>query len=277
MIVQEWLPLPFDRAPIVVFLAIARKPVGPKILSGLADRSNLGHTIAPMRIPLLAFTGILVASVLVFLDSSATAESPVKWQKIDQQDGIVAYSRDVPGSAILAFRGDGDIAAPIAKVASILIDIERGPEWIDSLIDAHPVRRVSEVEYVEYDHFGTPFPLAHRDFVFAAKLELVPQSKQIVLRFHSVDDPQAPKTGYVRGELIQSSFTLTSLDHGTRTHMMADIQTDPKGWIPAFIVNMVQRSWPVSTLASLRKQARKANVTENARLKQALVDAGYYQ
>jgi hypothetical protein len=245
--------------------------------SGLADCSSLVHTIAPMRTTPLRFAGILIASVLALLDPSASAESPANWQKIDDQDGIVAYSRDVPGSAILAFRGDGDIAAPIAKVASILIDIERGPEWMDSLIDAHPVRRISDIEYVEYDHFGTPFPLAHRDFVFAAKMELLPQSKQIVLRFHSVDDPQAPKTGYVRGELIQSSFMLTSLDHGTRTHMVADIQTDPKGWIPAFIANMVQRSWPVSTIASLRKQAKKANVAENARLKQALIDAGYYQ
>jgi hypothetical protein len=226
-----------------------------------------------LRVQRPAFAFLVGAALVV---GSANADSPSGWQKIDDSDGIIAYKREIPGSPVIAFRGDADIDAPIARVASILVDIDRGTEWMDSLVDAHTVRRISDTEYVEYDHIGTPFPLTDRDFVYDAKLELQPESKKLVLRFHSVEDPKAPKTKYVRAELMQSSFTLTALDHGARTHIVADIHTDPKGSVPKWIVNLFQKSWPHNTIESLRKQAKKANVVDHPQLKKALVDAGYY-
>jgi hypothetical protein len=228
-----------------------------------------------MRTSIRRLLSIDLAAFALALQGSATADDPSVWQRTDESDGITVYRREVPGSPVIAFRGDGDIDAPIARVASILIDIERGPEWMDSLVDAHAVRRVSETEYVEYDHIGTPFVMVDRDLVYTAKLELLPESKQLVLRFHSVDDPLAPKTRYIRAQLMESSFVLTPLDHCARTHIVADIHTDPMGSVAKWIVNWFQKSWPHNTIVSLRRQAQKADIVDNARLKQALVDAGY--
>ncbi|HYP89564.1 MAG TPA: hypothetical protein VEQ59_15455, partial [Polyangiaceae bacterium] len=59
------------------------------------------------------------------LSGVARADGPAptaKWEQFDEEDGIRMFRRDVPGSSIVALRGEGFIAAPIARVASVLAD-----------------------------------------------------------------------------------------------------------------------------------------------------------
>src|SRR5258706_11956369 len=163
------------------------------------------------------------------------------WEKIGEDDGITVYRREVPGSPVIAFKGEGIINASILRVASILVDTTRATEWIDSLVEERTIRRVSETEYIEYDHMGTPFVMKDRDFVIDCKLDLDAAQKKATLRFHSVTDSLAPTTKYVRGELISSSFALTALERGTKTRMVAEIHCDPKGSVAKWIVHLFQK------------------------------------
>ena len=77
-------------------------------------------------------------AVLITLTSTAmthAAESPT-WEKIKDEDGVQIYKRDVPGSDVIAFKGTGLVDAPLDRVATVLFDTSRAPEWIDSLEEA---------------------------------------------------------------------------------------------------------------------------------------------
>src|SRR3954447_23007680 len=87
---------------------------------------------------------------------AAQAVPQLIWERISEKDGVVAYRREVPGSPLIAFRGEGVINAPILRVASVLVDNTRSTEWIDSLAEARTLRRISENEFIEYDHVKTP-------------------------------------------------------------------------------------------------------------------------
>jgi hypothetical protein len=199
------------------------------------------------------------------------------WEKIDDDDGIAVFRREVPGSPIIAFKGEGVIDSPILRVASVLVDTSRATEWIDDLAEARTLKRLGEDEYIEYDHVTTPFVLKDRDFVIDAKLELDPPQKKVALKIHSVTDALAPETSYVRGELMHSSFTLTALEHGQKTHIVAEIFADPKGSVAKWIVNWFQKGWPHNTIQRLRDQVKKPNITDHAHLKEVLTEKGYFQ
>jgi len=201
---------------------------------------------------------------------------PPAWEKIDDDDGIVVYRREIPGSPIIAFKGEGDINASILRVASVLVDSTRATEWIDSLVEARVLRVISETENIHYDHVATPFVMKDRDFVSDCKLEFDPAEKKVSLKIHSVNDASAPQTSYIRGELLHSSFTLTAIDHGTKTRVVAEIHADPKGSVAKWIVNMFQKKWPHNTITSLRKQSAKPDIVEHPRLKQVLTEHGYF-
>ena len=228
-------------------------------------------------------TGVLASMVfagalsLAFATPSLAEDGSERaWQQVRNSDGIVVSRKDVPGSPFVALRGEGDVDAPLLLVGSVLVDITRDKEWVDSVVDAKVVREVGETEYVTYSHVGTPVTMSDRDFVTKVDLTADPWKKALEIRMRSVDDPAAPKTHYVRGLLTDSGFTLTSIDHGARTHVVAEIHCDPKGNVAPWIVNLFQKDWGYKTLMSLRKQVRKPDVQVHPKLKAVLDDKKFF-
>lgn len=182
------------------------------------------------------------------------------WVEVKKVDGIVVSKRDVPGSPVVAFRGEGDVAGSLEIVSTIIFDTTRAPEWIADLKECRLIRWTASDEYIEYDHVGTPPPLKDRDFVSTVKLE-TDRARQVV-KFHyasTTDDSLPPTRKYVRGDLMSTVFTLTRVDDHT-THVIAEIHCDPKGAVPKWIVNWVQSDWPEETFRGLRRQAAKSDV-----------------
>jgi hypothetical protein len=207
--------------------------------------------------------------------SSGQAAQPA-WEKIGEDDGIAVYRREVPGSPIVAFKGEGIIDASILRVSSVIVDSSRATEWVDSLKEARILRQVSETETIHYDHVGTPIVMKDRDFVSDCKLEFDPAQKKVSLKIQSIVDASAPQTDYIRGELLHSSFVMTSIEHGTKTRIVAEIHADPKGSVAKWIVNLFQKKWPHNTITSLRRQVAKPDIVEHPRLKQVLTEHGYF-
>jgi hypothetical protein len=231
-----------------------------------------------MKLKIMALSAMLVLAVPVALVAepkpAPKAQKLPPWEKFDEEDGISVYRRDVPGSDVVALRGEGVIDAPILRVASVLTDTARAHEWIDSLEETKVIRKISDTEYVKWDHIGTPFVLADRDFVFKVKLEVKGKEKQMLVRFHSVQDSAAPKTDYVRGHFIYGMYVLTSIDGGKKTRLLTELLCDPKGSVAKWMVNLFQKSWPYNTITALRKQVKKGNVKDNPKLKDAFVREG---
>ncbi len=239
----------------------------------------------------LANVIILVAAAALpaplFADATQEAPAPAEqapatpapptpaWEKIGDDDGVAVFRREVPGSPLVAFKGEGIVNASILRVASVLVDSTRATEWIDSLKEARVLRQVSETETIHYDHVGTPIVMKDRDFVSDCKLEFEPAKKIVALKIQAVNDASAPTTSYVRGELLHSSFVLTSIEHGTKTRVVAEMHADPKGSVAKWIVNLFQKKWPHNTITSLRAQVAKPDIREHPRLKQVLTDNGY--
>jgi START domain len=201
----------------------------------------------------------LVAAVL-----AATAGPPLPsliWEKVRETDGITVYRSKVPGTSVLAFKGDGRVDVPLLKVAHVIIDPARGPEWVDSLAESRVLREISELEFLEYDRFAMPFLVKDRDFVSRVTVEPHPATQDIVVRFVSVEDSAMPPTKRnVRGDLVYSVFRLRPEGEGA-TRVEAEILCDPKGSLPKWLVNLFQKSWPVKTLQALRRQAARDDVT----------------
>jgi hypothetical protein len=233
-------------------------------------RSNTcEHRAAMMR--LFCTFAVLVSVVPLALSAGAQGE---KWELVGNKDDIVTYRREVAGSPLIAIRGEAVVEAPLLHVASVLMDTARLPQWMDRVAEARRIRATSALHYVEYERASTPFPLTDRDFAIESWVEIDAVKKHMVLRARSVADPSAPVTGLVRGEVLASIFTLAPVDHGRRTRVVAEVHMDPKGAIPKWVVNLVQKSWAHTTIVGLRGQVRKANVPDNPEVKALLEKAG---
>jgi hypothetical protein len=198
------------------------------------------------------------------------------WKLVGSQRGVEIYRRDVPGSDVVAFKGQGTIEAPLWKVASILLDTKRAPEWAESLKESRVVRRLGPNAYVEYNHLGMPFILRDRDFVSEVVIEVDADARTFGLVYKPTDDRSIAVTRHVRGEIRSGFFQIRSVEQGKRSTLAAEIQCDPKGAIPAWIVNFFQRSWPLTTFERLRSQAAKPDIAMPEEFKDVLASTLHF-
>jgi hypothetical protein len=226
------------------------------------------------------FTAAAVVLAAALAPASSFASDPSSaqpgWERLRTEDGIGVFRREVPGSKFVAFKGEGDVDAPILSVASVLVDVPHEKDWIDSIVEAKILHEVSQTEYIMYSHAATPPTMSDRDFVTDVSLTLDPPHKALTVRMRSVTDPSAPNTKYVRAELEDSVFVLSSIEGGTKTHVVAEIHCDPKGSVAAWMVNWFQKNWGYNTVANMRRQVRKTAGKKDARLESALRDKGFF-
>jgi hypothetical protein len=190
------------------------------------------------------------------------------WEEFAKEDGITVWRKDIEGSPVVAFRGEAVMDASIAKVATVLIDTARKKEWVARLAEAKNILEINDYERIEYNHTATPIVISDRDFVFQAKAEFDKAKKQMIFRLRSVEDASTPeRDGIVRGRLMNSAYTLTSIEDGKKTLVAVEILADPMGSVPKWIVNLFQKSWPKKTLEGIRNQVAKSDVFEHPGVK----------
>lgn len=194
---------------------------------------------------------------LLLVPTSVFAKSD--WKKLNFEDGVTVYKQKIKGSDLIAFKGVALINAPIKKVFSVLMDNTRRTEWVARLKKSVILEKFNEFDFVIYQHFKAPIFISDRDYVYRGTASR-DASGRVVLKMSSCLHGKAPKTVGVRANLMRSKYVLEKV--GSKTRISVEIHTDPKGWIPTAIVNMIQKSWPVKTLSGVRKQAKRSGVKD---------------
>jgi hypothetical protein len=209
-------------------------------------------------------------------------ESQLNWQQPSQADGIVLYWSKVPGTDVIAFKGEGIVDAPMDKVATIIADTTRGTEWIDGLVESKVVRPISDTDFIEYDHQGVPFPfdqlISDRDFVSHVHMEADPRVHGLAISYVSVEDPAMPPLKkYVRGELRYCVFKMMPMTMKDQTYVIAEMDCDPEGHLASWLVNFFQEGWPHTTFQNLRQEARKPDIKSFAWVDRLIASTGPFE
>lgn len=194
----------------------------------------------------------------IYTTTAANANSGGAWELIDKRDGIEAYSKSIPGSPLVAVRGETILDANIAKVVSVIRDISNRQKWVDYLKEGRILQDVDldeRIEYVLMDGIG---PVSPRDFVYRVHLTMDKENKSVTITSESTDHPNAPLLDSNIRAFIKSTTYLQSTADG-KTRIAVEAQADPKGLIPNWIINMVQRRSPFRTLQQLRERVNNVS------------------
>jgi len=195
-------------------------------------------------------------SVLVFFNTTYANNlvTSNQWQLVKNKQNITVYTKAVPGSDILKVRTQVIINAGINQIRAILDNAPHRKHWIPYLKNSTIAHAFSNTEKLEYSHFSAPWPASDRDFVY--RLRLVHQDEnKLIYHMKSEDSPLLPvDDDMIRADLIESMYTLTGLTE-KQTQVELVFHADPKGWLPVWIINIIQKTLPYMILRNLREQA----------------------
>ncbi|MBG28947.1 MAG: hypothetical protein CMI31_02940 [Opitutae bacterium] len=180
--------------------------------------------------------------------------APVGWNKVDTKDGVTVYEKKT--GDFLAFRGEGQIIAPIGKLLYVIEDPIHWHKWIENLDKGRVLEKKGPFHKVFYQSFDSPFPAADRDIVYEAKTRREADTGKVFVEMKSVQHPKAPKTVGVRVHLKYTRYEITPLSGG-KLHVVLETLSDPGGSLPNFLVNWAQQDYPVKLFQGLRMQVKK--------------------
>lgn len=215
-----------------------------------------------MRKPLISSFVLLTS----FLAIGAIAAAEGEWAEVGKSDGIMILRKEIPGDPVFAYRGVGTLDAPLGKVISVSRDVHRQPEWVNRLEEARVVRELGPNHRIVYMKVDTPWPVSDRDFVVESKLTVDREKRTAVIEVHSVEEPGLPPSDCcVRGQMHRNLIRLAGSPDGTKTEVDAEAHVDPKGSIPKWMVNVVQKTFPQKSLKGLLRQVKKPDILDYLR------------
>ena len=205
-------------------------------------------------------------STLVLLVATFVSTAPaidfdaLKWEALNTAEGIDVSRAEIPDMDILGVRGVGTVDLHIGKIWTVFSDVSIQTQWIDRLKETRLVSEINENSVRYYSEYYSPWPISNRDFLFERFINIDEPNKVITVTVSSVVDEREPEADCcVRGWLSRAYWRFSALENG-KTKIEVEVITDPKGLIPTWIINMVQKSWPVKSISNLVSRARKDDI-----------------
>lgn len=226
----------------------------------------------------------LILLVLIFASQSVCLAADLSgWKKLYTKKNLSFYSKKLKGSSLLNFRAVGEINVAMDEAMAILRSVKHATKWDENTRVKKTVENISDIEAITYSETGIPWPFRNRDLVLNNKLFIDTQRVALRVDVKSIERKDYPKRQkLVRAFLDAKMFFREKSKEVTLVDLQ--ILVDPKGSIPHWVVNIVQKTMPYDFLIGLVKYSRKVDMKPNpgvAKLHQELkslikntVDAG---
>ena len=112
-------------------------------------------------------------------------------------------------------------------------------------------------EVVFYHRTDFPWPVSDRDVVLVTRVTGYDEGEDVTAAFSTTQHPKRPvRSDAVRINYMRGHFRLQRLSP-TRTRAIYELDADPGGWLPAWVVAGVTRGIPSATLSALAAYERR--------------------
>ncbi len=207
---------------------------------------------------------VFTLSLIFFLDLSTVHAD--EWEVIDESDGVRVSRMEVSGSPMMAFRGEMVADLHISRIMAVFLDADERENWVDRYHSHGTLERVERPEDDEmwelyWMRFSLPPGISDRDYVLRTDLEVDVDGKVVTARIRSVEDRRRPENNCCVRAVTQTYYRFTAVPGQNRTRLVVEVHTDPRGRLPAMLINRIQRGWPAGTLQSLVSRAQHRSIT----------------
>ncbi|MBT7609689.1 MAG: hypothetical protein HN576_08025 [Bacteriovoracaceae bacterium] len=182
------------------------------------------------------------------------------WERSHSDYGLDVYTTKIPNSKLLGFKLSGVVDANIQPLMATLRNVERSAEWTPELLQKKTIQNISDNEAITYSLNNLPWPLSDRDFILHNKLFLSHDQKLLFVLSRSVKHKNYPENkNVVRAWIHYSNIGVRPIDN-KRTYVEWTLFVDPRGNLPAWLVNFYQSRFPIKFFVMARNRANDVPV-----------------
>ena len=180
------------------------------------------------------------------------------WRLVKEEDGVSVFTRHTNSSSLRSTKGVVVIPVSMNYLLTVLETPKTFTRWMYNSKSAATLKQVSFVE--RYDYVLTDMPLFgwDRDLIVQSVLQQNQKTKQVVITFTAAPDFIPVKRGVIRIKKMTGRMVLTPLMRKSgkkeQVHMVYEVNADPGGLVPKWIVNDLAFDYPFYSLKKLRDE-----------------------
>ena len=159
------------------------------------------------------------------------------WKKADERGSLKVYVRDCDDSPIKEFKLNDRFVGDFEKLVKLMGDPSTLKILSERCTEARDLKRIDTNKTIQYYYFNMPMGVTDRDVVSSLTIWRTPTAYKTLAE--SVSEDLVPlKEGVIRLQKVRTSFYFEKQADGT-IFMEYVGRTDPNGWVPAWLVNML--------------------------------------
>jgi len=173
----------------------------------------------------------------------------------DEEKGLTIWQKSASHSSINILRARIYFKNIQAETLyDILHDHDYRKTWDENMLSGYVIEVLDSTTEVGYYAAKMPTPLANRDFVNQRSWKRYPEKKMWIIVNHSVIHENGKAVdGFVRAWSYQTGYLIRQLEDSIEFTYCT--QSDPRGWIPGWVVNMAVSTIGPSYIEKLKTAA----------------------
>jgi hypothetical protein len=176
------------------------------------------------------------------------------WQVIAERDGIVVSRRPVAGRAFPQLRAVAEVSGTPYEILAVLLDVPAHARWLPDCIESRTLRRLDAWRYVIYTRTDAPWPVSDREAVIENEVIFLEPPSKLKVTFEALQAPEIARArGTVRMKTVSGYYLIEAIDD-RRSLVQYELDADPAGALPAWLVTYQSTRNPLQTLAGLRSR-----------------------
>lgn len=201
--------------------------------------------------PILKVGALLAVLLAGLLQNPARAGD---WEVIAEREGIVVSRRLVPGQSFPELRAVGEVPGTPYEILAILLDVPAYVAWLPDCVEAKTVRKIDAWRSLIYTRTDVPWPVPDRDVVVDNEVIFIDPPSKVKVAFRAVAEPVVRRRqGTVRMRKATGFYTIEAIDE-SRALVHYEVDADPSGTLPDWLISMQSKRNPFETLAGLRRR-----------------------
>lgn len=174
------------------------------------------------------------------------------WGEVYKDSKYRVWTRKSSDSSINIVKARTHFAdvAP-ATLYDVLHDHEYRKTWDDNMIKGYVIQMINKHTEVGYYSAKMPATVSNRDFCNLRTWRADAERKEYIIFNFSVIHPDCPEQkGFVRARSLKTGYLVQTAEDGGSIFTYFS-QSDPKGWIPTWVINMLMTKLPPKILDKL--------------------------
>jgi len=157
--------------------------------------------------------------------------------------------KDSPINAVKLFAKFEDVTAQV--LYDVLHDPDYRKVWDDKMVEGFLIEQLDKFNDVGYYSAKAPMGVTNRDWVNQRSWRVIEDKEYIIMNHSVAHSAQGEKKGFVRANSILSGYLVRVAEKGCI--LLYITQNDPRGWLPAWLMNKVTKSFAPQIIDKMHK------------------------